>query len=468
MACIGAAVTPSELPMRSISLTRADLHAAYRQGLDPASVIASCHARIACVNDPGVFLHLIPEAEALAAARALPAFDPAALPLWGLPFVVKDNIDVAGLPTTAGCPDFAYVPGATAPAVERLLAAGAILLGKTNLDQFATGLVGVRTPYPAPRNPFDPLRVPGGSSSGSAVAVAQGIATFSLGTDTAGSGRIPAALNNLVGLKPSLGAISTRGVFPACRTLDCVSVFALTVDDASAVFAAAAAYDPAEPYSRQVPQAEGAIGRIGAPAAAEIDNVCDPLSAAAWRAGLEALRAAGAEIVETSFDHFREAAGMLYAGPWVAERRAAVGAFMDERPEAMHPVTRGILAGADAICAADAFRAFYRLAELKRRCEATFLECDALAVPTAPLFPLVAELAADPIGPNNRLGAYTNFVNLFDLAALAVPGPFRADGLPAGLTLIAPAGHDLRLAALGRQVFGGVGGAAGAARQAAA
>jgi allophanate hydrolase len=434
-----------------IKLDRASLHAAYAAGrLAPADIVGLIHRRIAALNDPGIFLHLLPEDAVRTAAAALPAFDPARYPLWGLPVAVKDNIDVEGLPTTAACPGFAYVAKASAAAVTGLLDAGAVLIGKTNLDQFATGLVGVRTPYPAPRNAYDATRVPGGSSSGSAVAVAQGLATLSLGTDTAGSGRVPAALNNLVGLKPSLGAVSARGVVPACRTLDTVSVFALNVEDAWAGFEAIAGFDARDPQARimerQDVQLAAPIRRIGVPRIPELD---DEAGRAAWAAARARLATLGLAIEEVDLADFHAAARLLYDGPWVAERAAAVGDFAAARPEAVHPVTRGILAGASRFTAVDAFRGIYLLAELRRRTEPMWARVDALAVPTAPCFPTLAELEADPLGPNARLGTYTNFVNLLDLAALAVPGPFRPDGLPAGLTLIAPRGSDARLAGLG-------------------
>ena len=430
-----------------------------------ASVMTQCLARIEAVADPGIFLHLASRETVMKAAEQLPPFDPVRFPLWGLPFVVKDNIDVAGVPTTAGCPAYAFTPPASAPVVTRLQDAGAILIGKTNLDQFATGLVGVRTPFPVPRNAFDPARVPGGSSSGSAVAVAQGLASFSLGTDTAGSGRIPAAFNNLVGLKPTLGAISTRGVVPACRTLDCVSIFALNVADARAVFDVAAGFDAAEPYSREVMQSSRPMQVVGIPRADELVFFEDEYAAYAWQLSVARLKDTGVTVREIGMGHFLATAQLLYAGPWVAERRAAVGSFMAAQPEAMHPVTRTILASADRFSAVDTFNAFYRLAGFRRQSDVTFREIDALAVPTAPIFPTLAELAADPLGPNSRLGTYTNFVNLLDLAAIAVPGPFRADGLPAGVTLIAPAGTDHVLAGLAERFFDAVGGAAGARRQ---
>ncbi|WP_240790994.1 allophanate hydrolase [Roseomonas sp. AR75] len=436
-----------------LSLDRASLHRAYAAGrLRPVDVVALIHRRIAALDDPGIFIHLIPEPQARAAAEALPTFDPQKLPLWGLPVVVKDNIDVAGLPTTAACPGFAYTPDRTAPAVQRLLDAGAVLIGKTNLDQFATGLVGVRTPYPVPRNAFDPARVPGGSSSGSAVAVAQGLATLSLGTDTAGSGRVPAALNGLVGLKPSLGVVSTRGVVPACRSLDCVSVFARTVPDAWAGFAAMAGNDPEDAFSCPIAWQEMDIAtpprRIGVPRVPELD---DEAGRAAWDAARLRLAGLGLEIVPLDLADFHATARLLYDGPWVAERAAAVGDFCTAHLDAVHPVTRGILAGADRFSAVDAFRGLYELAEMRRRTAPVWQDVEALAVPSVPCFPTLAELAADPLGPNARLGTYTNFVNLLDLAALAVPGPMRPDGLPAGITLIGPRGSDARLAALGAQ-----------------
>jgi allophanate hydrolase len=434
----------------TLSLDRTRLHAAYAAGwVTPAGMVAEIHRRLAALEDPGIFLDLLPEAEAVAAAAALPPFDPARFPLWGLPFAVKDNIDVAGRPTTAACPAFAYTPAEHAPVVARLLAAGAVLIGKTNLDQFATGLVGVRTPHPVPRNAFSAAHVPGGSSSGSAVAVAQGLACFALGTDTAGSGRVPAALNNLVGLKPSLGAVSTRGVVPACRSLDCVSVFALTVADAWAVFTAMAGEDAEDPYSRPMSlEPQPAPTRIGIPRAQEL-VLDEPAQYAAWEAAVSHLRGLGVTLEELDLSAFLETARLLYEGPWVAERAAAFGDFAAAQPDAVHPVPRAIAAQAAAFSAVDAFRGQYRLAELRRKAEAAWARVEALALPSVPCFPTLAALAADPFGPNARLGTYTNFVNLLDLSALAVPGPFRPDGLPAGITLVGPRGADAALASLG-------------------
>jgi allophanate hydrolase len=443
----------------ALPLTIADLHARYSAGGNAVDVARAVHRRIAEVDDAGIFIDLLSEGELVASADALPTFDPVRFPLWGVPFAVKDNIDVAGRITTAACPAYGYRAEADATVVSKLVAAGGLLVGKTNLDQFATGLVGVRSPYPIPRNAFDPARVPGGSSSGSAVAVAQGIVSFALGTDTAGSGRVPAGLNNLVGLKPSLGALSTRGVVPACRTLDCVSIFATNVADARAIFDVAAGFDAKDPYSRRVVQADDAPARtIGIPAKADRLFFGDSVAEAAFEAALAAAEKLGLRLVPIDMRPFFEVARLLYEGPWVAERRAAIRAFMDASPGAMHPVTRAILAKADTIGATETFEAFYRLAAFKRASDPVWQEIDALIVPTAPIAPTLADLAADPIGPNSRLGTYTNFVNLLDLAAIAVPGPFRADGFPAGVTFIAPAGADHRLASLGQSYFSGVGG----------
>ncbi|MCZ8314206.1 allophanate hydrolase [Phreatobacter sp.] len=433
--------------------TVASLHDAYRRGTSVAAVMGSVYARIAAVDDPGIFIHLRPEADVVAEASRLPAFDPVRYPLWGIPVAVKDNIDVAGLPTTAACPAFAFVPQRSATAVEKLVAAGAIVIGKTNLDQFATGLVGVRSPYPVPRNAFDPARVPGGSSSGSAVAVAQGIVPLSLGTDTAGSGRVPAGLNDLVGLKPSVGAISTRGVLPACRTLDCVSVFAHDTADAFLAYAVMRGYDAEDAFSRPIvaddPATAAPLTRLGLPRMADRLFFGDGAMAGAYDAALGLVRPLASATVDVDLTPFFAVAKLLYEGPWVAERHAAMRAFLATNAGDVHPVTRQIVGAAERFSATDAFEGLYRLAELRRVCDTVWDSVDVIAVPTAPIFPSLADLAADPIGPNSRLGTYTNFVNLLDLSALAVPGPFRADGLPAGITLIGPRGADAALARLG-------------------
>ena len=435
------------------------LHAAYRGGINPCEVVAATYRRLIALNDPGIFITLVPEDEALTAAAELNTFDPVLRPLWGVPFAVKDNIDVAGFPTTAACPAFAFRPNETAPAVARLLAAGAILIGKTNLDQFATGLVGLRTPYPVPRNAFDARIVPGGSSSGSAVAVAHGLVTFALGTDTAGSGRVPAGLNNVVGLKPSLGAVSSRGMLPACRTLDTLSVFAGTVTDADAVFRAMAGYDQADPWSRPLHVAPRPAGlpsglRLGVPDRGSRQFDGDGLSEAAFDASLADLSTLTDVVRDVNLAPMFAVATLLYEGPWLAERYEAIRATIETSPEALHPITHAVIAPAAALSAVEAFRGRYRLAELHREADAVWQKIDVLAVPTYPRPVTCAEVAADPIGPNATLGTYANFVNLLDLCALAVPGRFREDGLPAGVTLIAPRGRDGLLASLGARLHG--------------
>lgn len=434
-----------------------DLHRAYREGgLRPADAVRAAYARIAAVADPGIFLHLRPEAEVLSEAAALGPFDPSR-PLWGVPFAVKDNIDVSGLPTTAACRAFAYTAEADAPVVARLREAGALLLGKTNLDQFATGLVGTRTPWPVPRNALRADLVPGGSSSGSAVAVAHGIVPFALGTDTAGSGRVPAALNGIVGLKPTPGLVSTRGVVPACRTLDCVSIFARTVADAWRVFEVAAGFDPEDPFARPLPLAPAGLPpglRLGLPRPGDLVFAGDEVSEAAFARDRAHAAALAGETVEVPLAPFFEVARLLYEGPWVAERLAAVGDLLARDPDALHPVTRRILEGARSWSAADAFRARYRLAELARALEPLWRRIDVLLLPSIPRPVTRSEVVADPFGPNALLGTYTNFVNLLGLCALTLPTASRDDGLPGSVTLIAPGGRDGLLAAFARRLPG--------------
>jgi len=438
--------------MQDLPFHRQALHAAYAAGTAPAEVVAEAMRRIAEADDPGIFIALRPAAEAIAEAAALGPFDPQRLPLFGLPFAIKDNIDLTGLPTTAGCPAFAYTPGRDAFVVARLRQAGAIAVGKCNLDQFATGLVGTRTPYPVPRNAVDPTLVPGGSSSGSAVAVARGLVSFALGSDTAGSGRVPAALNNIVGLKPSLGLLSCSGVVPACRTLDAVSIFAATVADAWAVLDTAAAFDPADPYARRFRRASLAplppLLRVGVPDAAGRRFFGDALQAAAFDAALRLIERLGGRLIECDFRPFFDVAAMLYEGAWLAERLTVVEDLLGRDPPTLHPVTRSVIEPAAKLRASDAFRGFYRLAERRRHAERQLAEIDLLCVPSIPTPCRLSELDADPIGPNGRLGTYTNFVNLLDLCGIAVPTPRRADGLPASVTLLAAAGGDARVAAL--------------------
>lgn len=432
------------------------LHAAYAKGWPVSEMIETVFARIETVADPGIFLYLADRLALLAEAAKLGPFDPVASPLWGIPFAVKDNIDVSGMPTTAACPDYSYMPEKDATVVRLLKAAGAIVIGKTNLDQFATGLVGVRSPYPIPRNAIDPSLVPGGSSSGSAVATAHGIVSFALGTDTAGSGRVPAGLNNIVGLKPTVGALSTTGVIPACRTLDCVSIFALTVDDAWSVFSVAAEQDHTDAYSKSIP-ATGCgplppVLRIGVPAKGDRQFFGDGAMETAYAASLDVLAGLGHRIVEVPFSDFYATANLLYEGAWVAERYAAVKDFFDASEASFHPVTRKIYGSAKSLSAADAFNGFYALQALKQKVAPLMATVDLFCVPTAPRHYTRADLDAEPIRENSRLGTYTNFVNLLDMCGIAVPTGTRNDGLPASVTLLAVSGKDGLTAALAANI----------------
>ncbi|HTB60036.1 MAG TPA: allophanate hydrolase [Polyangia bacterium] len=442
------------------SLDLGALGSRYEDGARPAEVLAEIFAvmdaRVDERGEDGVWIASTDRAQLLAEAKELErrraAGEP--LPLFGVPFAVKDNIDVAGLPTTAACPAFAYTPKVDAPVVARLRAAGALCLGKTNLDQFATGLVGVRSPYGIPRNPFDARYIPGGSSSGSAVAVAAGLVSFALGTDTAGSGRVPAAFNNIVGLKPTHGVLSTTGVVPACRSLDCVSVFALTVEDAARVAELVRGYDESDPAARAdagairfAPTAAPPRFRFGVPAGAALDFRGDLAAKSVFDRTLETLAASGGQRVDLDFAPFREAGGLLYDGPFVAERLAATGSLLASAPGAIISPVRTILESAARFDAAAAFEAQHRLRQLRRAAGRALAGVDFLLVPTTPTIFRIDEVEADPLGLNSALGAYANFVNLLDLAAMAVPTGFRSDGLPAGATVIGPAGSDARLAA---------------------
>jgi allophanate hydrolase len=438
-----------------VTETIAAILAAHRAGeLSPAQTIARSFRRIRDHGDPAIFITLRDEKDAIAEAEALSAKDATLLPLYGVPVAVKDNIDVAGLPTTAACPAYSYAPSLDATAVARLRAAGAIVIGKTNLDQFATGLVGVRSPYGIPKNPMRGDLVPGGSSSGSAVAVSAGLVPLALGTDTAGSGRVPAMLNNIVGLKPSLGLVSTAGVVPACRTLDCVSVFSLTVDDAATALKAMAGPDAADPFSRNRTFASaGAFPphlRLGVPREGQLIFFGDRAQEAAYEAALKRWSGLGATLVGFDLEPLYETARLLYEGPWVTERYLVVRNLLASSPDAIHPVTREITIAGARISAAETFAALYRLQALRRIAERAFNGIDALVLPTTPTVYTTAQVLANPIELNSRLGTYTNFVNLLDLCALSLPAAIRPDAVPFGITLLAPAGQDAQLAGMGR------------------
>ena len=435
--------------------TIAAIVAAHRAGsLTPAQTVARSYQRIRHHNDPAVFISLRDEKDALAEADALAAKDAATLPLLGVPVAVKDNIDVQGMPTTAACPAFSYLPAQDSTVVARLRAAGAIIIGKTNLDQFATGLVGVRSPYGIPINPVRGDLIPGGSSSGSAVAVSAGLVPLALGTDTAGSGRVPAMLNNIVGLKPSLGLISNAGLVPACRTLDCISVFSLNVDDAMTALTAMAGPDGADPFSRDRPLGRMSSFprhlRLGVPRQGQLIFFGDTASEQAYGEALARWTSLGATLVEFDLEPFYETARLLYEGPWVAERYLVIRDLLASSPDSIHPVTREITAAGARLTAADTFASLYRLQALRRVAERTFANFEAMVLPTAPTAYSTAQVLANPIELNSRLGTYTNFVNLLDLCGLALPAAMRADGIPFGITLLAPAERDAELASIGR------------------
>jgi allophanate hydrolase len=434
-------------------MTLASLKEQYQSGTKPADMVQAIYDRIEKHSLAPVWISMVPREVALERAAALSPN----LPLYGVPFAVKDNIDVAGLPTTAGCPAFAFDPQASATVITKLQEAGAILIGKTNMDQFATGLVGTRSPHGACSSVFDDRYISGGSSSGSAVAVARGLVAFSLGTDTAGSGRVPAAFNGLVGLKPTRGMVSTSGVFPACRTLDCVSIFAHSAADAAAVLAAARGFDESDPYSREPQPGDGAspwLGgpfRFGVPPADQLNFFGDEEAALLYAQAIERMESIGGAQVEIDFSIFRAAADLLYSGPWVAERAAALGSFLEAQGAAMDPTVYKIISGATRYTAIDGFRAQYRLEELRRSSEKEWRKMDALFLPTTGTIFTHEDVRAEPVQRNTDLGVYTNFVNLLDLTAIAIPAGLRPNGLPFGVSLVGPAFSDeglLGLAAL--------------------
>jgi allophanate hydrolase len=441
-----------------LSLDIQSLRKAYLDGtLTPTKLVEDVIRRTA-EDTHTVWIHKLPAETLRAYARELEGKDIKALPLYGVPFAIKDNIDLAGVPTTAACPDYAYVPTENAFVVQKLIEAGAIPIGKTNLDQFATGLNGTRSPYGVCKNSFDAAYVSGGSSSGSAVSLALGYCSFSLGTDTAGSGRVPAAFNNLIGHKPTCGWLSASGVVPACRSLDTISIFALTAEDAETVLTVAASFDAADAFARPV----GAHGfdfgkarhfRIGVPKSPELQFFGNTEAQRLFGEAVAHLQSLGGEVVEIDLTPFLETARLLYEGPWVAERYAAIREFFDATPEATLPVIQTIIGGAKQWNAADAYSYGYKLRDQKRICDAVWQKVDCIATPTAGTIYTIEEMLAEPIRHNANLGYYTNFMNLLDYAATAAPAGFQNDtqmsGLPFGVTLFAPAHQDgplLRLA----------------------
>lgn len=431
------------------------LRAAYAEGrTTPRRLIGELRGKAAALNpEYRLFIHLLTAEETEPYLAALDGKSLAELPLYGIPFAIKDNIDLAGVPTTAACPAFAYMPQRSATIVEQLIALGAVPLGKTNLDQFATGLNGTRSPFGECRNSVHPDYPSGGSSSGSSLAVALGVASFALGTDTAGSGRVPAALNNLVGLKATKGLISTAGVVPACRTLDCVTFFTASAAEASQLLALTAKPDPRDEYSRANPLWNDATAfgkvrpfRFGVPKPLEFLGCAE--SPALFAATVEHLQAIGGTPVEIDFAPFLEAARLLYEGPWVAERYSVAGELIEREPEAVLPVIRAVLEKAPGAGAVELFRAQYRLQQLKAICDRILTDLDCVLTPAYPRPVTLAELHAEPVARNSDLGWYTNFMNMLDYAAVAVPAGFMENGLPWGVTLFGRAFTDQYLLSL--------------------
>jgi allophanate hydrolase len=445
----------------SHNLSIAALHSAYADNrLTPQAVMADIRAHASEYQDHNIWIHLLSEGEQAGYLSALADKDRASCPLWGIPFAIKDNIDLAGITTTAGCKEFAYTPSQSAHVVQQLIDAGAIPVGKTNLDQFATGLNGTRSPWGACKNSFNADYISGGSSSGSAVAVALGLASFSLGTDTAGSGRVPACFNNLIGLKPSRGVLSNSGLVPACRSLDCMTIFANGTDDANSVLSIAEGFDRRDAYSRANPYLNqsrqygvrtGSL-KVGIIPAAQLNFFNDDAYALAYQTTLEQLEKEGFEFVEIDYAPFAEAAKLLYEGPWVAERYLATQPLIDDNPDAIFPVVRDIIAKGNDPKATDLFRAEYRLNALKKICDQQLAAVDCLLTPTAGTCFTIEEMLAEPILRNSQLGYYTNFMNLLDMAAIAVPTQITANGLPFGITLVGPTFSDRTLLSIANRI----------------
>ena len=439
-----------------MNLEIAHLRGLYLSGqLSPTDLVKQLDLEIGGQEDRHIWIRRLSLDEMMAYALKLQDKNPADLPLYGIPFAIKDNIDLAGIPTTAACAEYAYTPEKSAFVVQCLIDAGAIPVGKTNLDQFATGLVGTRSPYGACQNSFDSSYISGGSSSGSAVSVALGLASFSLGTDTAGSGRVPAAFNNLVGLKPSCGLLSTSGVVPACRTLDCVSIFALTAKDAEAVLEVAQRFDEADAYSRKAVTVEAKLGptfTFGVPKSEQLAFFDNPETPTLFQEAINQLKALGGKPIEIDFEPFLATARLLYEGPWVAERYAAIQDFFESNAENIFPVTRQIIGGAVKFSAADTYRAMYKLKAMQRQCAGIWNDIDFIVTPTAGTIYKIDEVNADPVRCNSNLGYYTNFMNLLDLSAVAIPTGFQTNNLPFGITVCAPAFSDQVLLALANSV----------------
>jgi allophanate hydrolase len=424
--------------------------------MKPTDLVKQLDTEIGNEDSRNIWIRRLTLDEMLSYAKNIEGKSIADLPLYGVPFAIKDNIDLAGIPTTAACPEYAYTPTTSATVVQKLIDAGAIPIGKTNLDQFATGLVGTRSPYGSCKNSFNPEYISGGSSAGSAVSVALGMVGFSLGTDTAGSGRVPASFNNLVGHKPTCGLLSTSGVVPACRTLDCVSIFALTAEDAAKVLESAQGFDAEDAYSRKAIDEVHTTAEkgftFGVPKQDQLAFFDNTETPKLFKQAIEQLKALGGKAVEIDFEPFLETARLLYEGPWVAERYAAIREFFEANPDAIFPVTKQIIGGATKFSAADTYLSQYKLKALQRKAEAVWNDIDVMVTPTSGTIYTIDEVNADPVRCNSNLGYYTNFMNLLDLSATAVPTGFTHNGMPFGVTICAPAFKDRQLLALAVKV----------------
>ncbi len=446
------------------------LSEAYASGtLTPSELVRSLHEKISNVetesenNSSSIWIHRLSEKELLDHAKRLDSLNASTLPLYGIPFAIKDNIDLENSPTTAACPDFKYFANESAYVVQQLINAGAIPIGKTNMDQFATGLVGVRSPYGTPDNACSPKFIPGGSSSGSALAVARDLVTFSLGTDTAGSGRVPASLNNIVGIKPTKGLLSCTGVVPACKSLDCVSIFTKSAKDAESVLQIAASFDPADPYAvenkalteasplRSYLSSENESFSFGVPHKSQLNFFGNQEAETLFSQSLHKLEDMGGKRVEIDFSPFLAAASLLYEGPWVAERFVATENILKQSPESFHPITQKIISGGEHLTAASAFKAEYKLKALKRLSDDILKQLDFIITPTNGTIYTKEEVAENPIELNSNLGYYTNFMNLLDFSAVAFPAGFYKNNMPFGVTAFAPAFHDHKLIDLADQ-----------------
>jgi allophanate hydrolase len=425
--------------------------------LKPEDVVHAIYRRIEARGDDHVWIHLVPREEALAAAGKVASRIPKSAPLFGIPCAIKDNIDVPGLPSTSAFPPSRQIATSTGTAVQRLLDAGAVVIGKTNMDQLAIGLVGVRSPYGVARNAFNSAFIPGGSSSGSGVAVGAGLVSFALGNDAAGSGRVPAAFNNVVGVKPTPGLVSNTSVTGGgtAKSLETISVFALTVDDGMAVLQLIAGFDPEDLFSKAEarycdlsPRLPPERFRFAVPRARDLAFFGDTDAERLFEAAIARMEKLGGNALEVDYGVFMETQRLLYEGPFLAERSVSVGPIIAGHEEALHPATRTILESAGDWTARDTFRAIHRLAELKREAKRLLAGTDFLFLPTTPTIYRVTEVEAEPIVLNARLGTYTNFVNLMGFCGVAVPSGFRADGLPLGVTVIAEAFAEAKAGAI--------------------